>query len=102
MPIVYTEDPIFFPNSYGILDKSYLLINNSSLKNIYKSFNISLELIDFEGLKNLGYFYLVGEIPNYPFHMKDFRITEIKDNIFQINGLKYSVYEFQFISEKKQ
>ena len=95
IPIVYIEDPLFFPNSYLNNKNAYLLIDDPALSKTYESFSQSISLTNLENLKNFEEFFLVGEIEDHPFPLEKNSIIEIKENKLRQKGLRHSVFRIK-------
>lgn len=61
IPIIFTGDPTFFPNSYIHPNQSYFLIDEKKNNLLYKKFSKAIQIIDSKQLKNFNEFLLVSE-----------------------------------------
>ena len=60
IPLVFSGDPVFFPNSYLHPSKSFFLINDSQMYGIYARFSSKIKLIKKIDLEDMDSFVLVA------------------------------------------
>lgn len=95
IPVVFTEDPFFFPNAYRFHKNCFFLINSTELAEVYEKFSNRINVINNKNLKNFESFFLVSD--------SDFNTNEIDANFIQQdsvvlqNGLKTYITLFRSI-----
>ena len=95
IPVVFTEDPFFFPNAYRSPKNCFFLINNPELAEVYEKFSGRINIINNKNLKNFESFFLVSD--------SDFNTNEIDANFIQQdsvvlqNGLKTYITRFKSV-----
>ena len=61
IPLVFSGDPVFFPNSYLHPSQSFFLINDDQMYDVYSRFSSKIKLIKETHLENMDSFVLVAE-----------------------------------------
>jgi len=61
IPIVFSGDPAFFPNTYLFSGQSYFLIDQKEQNLLYKKFSKEIRVIDVEEIKDFNQFILISE-----------------------------------------
>jgi hypothetical protein len=98
LPFVFVGDPLFFPNTYQMPEKSFFLLNDSKLVEIYKKFSNKLHVINNERLKKFDSFVLICD--------SDFDRNEIGNNFIQQDfgtlheRLAIRIIQFDKLNEK--
>ena len=61
IPIVFSGDPVFFPNAYLFSGQSYFLIDQKEQNLLYKKFSKEIRVIDVDEIKGFNQFILISE-----------------------------------------
>jgi len=61
IPIVFSGDPVFFPNAYLYSRQSYFLIDQEEQNLLYKKFSKKFRVIDVDQIKRLNQLIIIGE-----------------------------------------
>lgn len=61
IPLVFSGDPVFFPNSYLHPNQSFFLINDDQMYGVYSRFSSRIKLIKETHLENMDSFVLIAE-----------------------------------------
>jgi hypothetical protein len=59
IPLVFSGDPVFFPNSYLHPNQSFFLINDDQMYGVYSRFSSKIKLIKETHLENMDSFVLI-------------------------------------------
>ena len=61
IPLVFSGDPVFFPNSYLHPNQSFFLLNNDQRYGVYSRFSSKIKLIKESHLENMDSFVLIAD-----------------------------------------
>ena len=61
IPIIFSGDPVFFPNTYQYSRQSYFLIDQRDQNLLYKKFSKKIRVIDIDEIKRFSQFILISE-----------------------------------------
>jgi len=61
IPLVFSGDPVFFPNSYLHTNQSFLLINDDQMFGVYSRFSSKIKLVKETHLENMDSFVLIAD-----------------------------------------
>ena len=61
IPIVFSGDPVFFPNTYLFSGQSYFLIDQKEQNLLYKKFSKEIRVIDVDEIKGFNQFILISK-----------------------------------------
>ena len=64
IPLVFSGDPVFFPNSYLHPNQSFFLINDDQMYSVYSRFSSKIKLIKEPHLENMDSFVLIADQKN--------------------------------------
>ena len=61
IPLVFSGDPVFFPNSYLHPNQSFFLINDDQMYGVYSRFSSKIKLIKETDLEDMDSFVLIAD-----------------------------------------
>ena len=61
IPLVFSGDPVFFPNSYLHPNQSFFLINDDRMYGVYSRFSSKIKLIKETNLEDMDSFVLIAD-----------------------------------------
>ena len=61
IPIVFSGDPVFFPNAYLFSGQSYFLIDQKEQNLLYQKFSKEIRVIDVDEIKDFNQFILISK-----------------------------------------
>ena len=61
IPLVFSGDPVFFPNSYLHPNQSFFLINDDQMYGVYSRFSSKIKLIKETHLENMDSFVMIAD-----------------------------------------
>lgn len=61
IPLVFSGDPVFFPNSYLQPNQSFFLLNDDQMYDVYSRFSSKIKLINENHLENMDSFVLIAD-----------------------------------------
>ena len=64
IPLVFSGDPVFFPNSYLHPNQSFFLINDDQMYGVYSRFSSKIKLIKEAHLEDMDSFILIADQKN--------------------------------------
>jgi len=61
IPIVFSGDPLFFPNAYRFSRQSHFLMDQREQNLLYKKFSKEIRVIDYDDIRGFNQFILISE-----------------------------------------
>jgi hypothetical protein len=78
LPMVFCEDPVFFPNACKNSEKAYFLLDDERLNSIYSKFSAKIKVVNQQALEGFNSFILVSAEDSFPkLNSSAFEITNL-------------------------
>ena len=61
IPVLFSRDPLFFPNAYRFSRQSYFLLDQREQNQLYKKFSKEIRVTDSDEIKDFNEFILISE-----------------------------------------
>ena len=87
VPIVFSGDPVFFPNTYLFSEQSYFLIDQKEQNLLYKKFSKEIRVIDGDEIKGFNQFILISEHVDKDKFLREGFILESKEPFHEFLSL---------------